>query len=80
MGKGYNSKRQQLEVGCVMNYMEYLTKLQNDYVYFKDMLKSLEKQKKTPGNGFAKMKCKEKIAELEKIFNEIDYAAQVTYD
>ena len=80
MGKGYNSKRQQLEVGCAMNYMEYLTKLQNDYVYFKDMLKSLEKQKKTPGNGFAKMKCKEKIAELEKIFNEIDYAAQVTYD
>ena len=44
------------------------------------MLKSLEKGKKTPGNGFAKMKCKEKIAELEKIFNEIDYAAQVTYD
>ena len=63
-----------------MNYMEYLTKLQNDYKFFKDMLKSLEKQKKTPGNGFAKMKCKEKITELEKIFNEIDYAAQVTYD
>ena len=63
-----------------MNYMDYLTKLQNDYNYFKDMLKSLEKQKKTPGNGFAKMKCKEKIAEVEKIFNEIDYAAQVTYD
>ena len=63
-----------------MDYMEYLTKLQNDYKYFKDMLESLEKQKKTPGNGFAKMKCKEKIAELEKIFNEIDYAAQVTYD
>ena len=60
--------------------MDYLTKLQNDYNYFKDMLKSLEKQKKPPGNGFAKMKCKEKIAELEKIFNEIDYAAQVTYD
>ena len=63
-----------------MDYMEYLTKLQNDYKFFKYMLKSLEKQKKTPGNGFAKMKCKEKIAELEKIFNEIDYAAQVTYD
>ena len=63
-----------------MDYMEYLTKLQNDYKFFKDMLESLEKQKKTPGNGFAKMKCKEKIAELEKIFNEIDYAAQVTYD
>ena len=63
-----------------MDYMDYLTKLQNDYKFFKDMLESLEKQKKTPGNGFAKMKCKEKIAELEKIFNEIDYAAQVTYD
>ena len=41
-----------------MDYMEYLTKLQNDYKFFKDMLVSLEKQKKTPGNGFAKMKCK----------------------
>ena len=63
-----------------MDYKDYLSKLQNDYKFFKDMLESLEKQKKTPGNGFAKMKCKEKIAELEKIFNEIDYAAQVTYD
>ena len=61
--------------------MDELTKLQNDYVYFADMLKSLErKKKKTPGNGFAKMKCKEKIAELEAIFDEIDYATQVTYD
>ena len=61
--------------------MEQLTQLQNEYVFFKDMLKTLErKKKKTPGNGFAKMKCKEKIAELEKIFDEIDYAAQVTYD
>ena len=63
-----------------MDYKAYLSKLQNEYKFFKDMLKSLEKEKKTPGNGFAKMKCKEKIAELEKIFNEIDYAAQVTYD
>ena len=63
-----------------MDYKDYLSKLQNDYKYFKFMLESLEKQQKTPGNGFAKMKCKEKIAELEKIFNEIDYAAQVTYD
>ena len=61
--------------------MDELTKLQNDYVFFEDMLKSIEKKKKkTPGNGFAKMKCKERIAELEKIFDEIDYAAQVTYD
>jgi len=61
--------------------MDYLTKLQNEYVYFTDMLKSLErKKKKTPGNGFAKIKCRERIAELEKIFDEIDYGAQVTYD
>jgi len=61
--------------------MEYLTQIQNEYVYFTDMLKSIEKiKKKTPGNGFAKMKCKERIAELEKVFDEIDYAAQVTYD
>lgn len=61
--------------------MEYLTQIQNEYVYFTDMLKSIEKiKKKTPGNGFAMMKCKERIAELEKIFDEIDYAAQVTYD
>jgi hypothetical protein len=61
--------------------MDYITQLQKEYVFFTDMLKSIErKKKKTPGNGFAKMKCKEKIAELEKIFDEIDYAAQVTYD
>ena len=60
--------------------MDELTKLQNDYLFFKDMLNHLEKQKKTPGRGFAKMKCRERIAELEKIFDDIDYAAQVTYD
>ena len=61
--------------------MDYITQLQKEYVFFTDMLKSLErKKKKTPGNGFAMMKCREKITELEKIFDEIDYAAQVTYD
>ena len=61
--------------------MDYITQIQNEYVYFTDMLKSIEKiKRKTPGNGFAKMKCRERIAELEKIFDEIDYAAQVTYD
>ena len=61
--------------------MDELTKLQEQYVFFTDMLKSLErKKKKTPGNGFAKMKCKEKITELEAIFEKIDYAVQVTYD
>ena len=61
--------------------MDNLTQLQNEYVFFTDMLKTLERnKKKTHGNGFAKMKCKEKIAELEAIFDKIDYAAQVTYD
>jgi len=61
--------------------MDYITKIQKEYVFFTDMLKTLErKKKKTPGNGFAMMKCREKIAELEKIFDEIDYATQVTYD
>ena len=61
--------------------MDYISKLQLEYTFFTDMLKSLEKKKKkTPGTGFAKMKCKEKIAELEAIFEKIDYAVQVTYD
>ena len=61
--------------------MDYITQLQKEYVFFTDMLKSLErKKKKTPGTGFAKMKCRERIAELETIFDEIDYAAQITYD
>ena len=62
-------------------YMDYVAGLQKQYVFFTDMLKTLErKKKKTPGNGFAMMKCREKIAELEKIFDDIDYATQVTYD
>ena len=61
--------------------MDNLTQLQNEYVFFTDMLKSLErKKKKTPGNGFAMMKCKEKIAELDAEFEKIDYATMVTYD
>jgi hypothetical protein len=60
--------------------MDELTKMQNDYVFFKDMLKSLERKKKTPGIGFAMIQCRNRIAELEEVFDEIDYAAQVTYD
>jgi hypothetical protein len=61
--------------------MDYLTKIQKEYVFFTDMLKTLErKKKKTPGNGFAMMKCRERIAELEAIFDKIDYDTQVTYD
>ena len=61
--------------------MDEITQLQKEYTFFSDMLKSLEKKKKkTPGNGFAMMKCKEKLAELDKIFDDIDYAAQITFD
>ena len=61
--------------------MNEITQLQKEYTFFSDMLKSLEKKKKkTPGNGFAMMKCKERIAEMEAIFDKIDYAAQITYD
>ena len=61
--------------------MDYVTQLQNEYKFFSDMLKKLEKKKKkTPGNGFAMMKCKEKIAELDAEFKKIDYATMVTYD
>ena len=61
--------------------MDYVTELQNEHKFFSDMLKRLEKKKKkTPGNGFAMMKCKEKIAELNAEFEKIDYATMVTYD
>ena len=61
--------------------MDYVSQLQNEYKFFSDMLKRLEKKKKkTPGNGFAIMKCKEKIAELDAEFEKIDYATMVTYD
>jgi len=61
--------------------MDYITQIQKEYVFFTDLSKTLERKKKaTPGNGFAKMKCRERIAELEAIFDKIDYATQVTYD
>ena len=61
--------------------MDYITELQKEYGFFTDMLNTLErKKKKTPGNGFAMMKCRERIAELEAEFDRIDYATQITYD
>ena len=61
--------------------MEYLTQIQKEYVFFTDMLKTLErKKKKTPGNGFAMMKCKERIAELEQVFDRIDYQTMIVED
>lgn len=44
-----------------------ITRLQNQHKYFTDALKKLDRiKKKTPGLGFAKMKCREKIAEIER--------------
>ena len=61
--------------------MEQIAQMQKEYEFYSDMLKTLErKKKKTPGNGFAKMKCLEKLEQLEAAFDKIDYAAQVTYD
>ena len=56
----------------IMLNTRLIKKLQNEHKYFSDMLKSIEKiKKKTPGNGFAKMKCKEKLAELDAIFERM---------
>ena len=53
--------------------MDELTKLQKDYVFFEDMFNKIEKmKKKTPGNGFAKMKCKEHMNSLMMMFDAID--------
>ena len=61
--------------------MDQLTKLQRNYKLFEDMLNILEKKKnKTPGNGFAIMKCKERLAELDTMFDKINFATQITYD
>ena len=53
--------------------MDELTKLQNDYVFFEKMFNKINKmKKKTPGNGFAKMKCKEHMDSLMMTFDAID--------
>ena len=53
--------------------MDELTKLQNEYMFFDKILKKAQnKKKKTPGNGFAKMNCKERMAALEMTFDAID--------
>ena len=53
--------------------MDELTKLQKDYVFFEKMFNKIEKmKKKTPGNGFAKMKCKEHMDSLMMMFDAID--------
>ena len=63
-----------------------IAQMQKEYEFFSNMLKTLERKKKnspgnwTPGNGFAKMKCRERIASLEAAFDKIDYMTQVVYD
>jgi len=53
--------------------MDELTKLQNDYMFFDKILKKAQnKKKKTPGNGFVIMNCKEKMKPMEMMFDAID--------
>ena len=74
MGKGYNSKRQQFEMGCVMKYayqkvpyitMEELTKLQEDWMFFDKLMKKAS-------SSTAINNCKEKMKSLEMTFDAID--------
>lgn len=60
---------------------DIVTETQHKLQYYTDMLKKLEKiKKKTPGTGFAKIKCKEKIEECEKFLDRVDYMVQFVYD
>lgn len=67
--------------------MDKITELQKQYIYYTDLLKDFEGKEK-PGNdkgvnigiSFAILKIKEKIAELDEIFDNIDYNSQVIYD
>jgi len=60
---------------------DIITETQRQLQFYKTMLKTLErKKKKTPGNGFAKIMCKEKIEECEKFLDRVDFMAQVVYD
>ena len=53
--------------------MDELTNLQNEYMFFEKILKKAQnKKKKTPGNGFVIMNCKEKMKPLEMMFDAID--------
>ena len=57
--------------------MDEITQLQNRHKYFTDALKKLERiKKKTPGTGFAKMKCREKIAEMFVLGCTVDYVRE----
>ena len=58
--------------------MDYITQIQNEYIYFTDMLKSIEKiKRKTPGNGFAKIVVRKKIATYKDIVKEMNLILEV---
>jgi len=60
---------------------DIVTETQHQLKFYTDMLKKLErKKKKTPGNGFAMIKCREKIEECEKFLDKVDYMVQFVYD
>ena len=58
--------------------MDYISKLQSDYTFFTDM--QVFRKRKKPRQRICNNEVQGKIAELDAIFDEIDYGAQVTYD
>ena len=61
--------------------MERIIHLLKMHAYYTAMINRLERlQKKTPGNGYAIMKCREHIDAIEKELDHIDYMVQAVYD
>tara|TARA_B100000927_G_C16131667_1_gene335539 strand:+ start:55 stop:273 length:219 start_codon:yes stop_codon:yes gene_type:complete len=53
--------------------MDELSQAQKEYTFFSDLKESINrKKKKTPGNGFALLKCEERMKPLELLFDAID--------
>ena len=52
----------------------FATKLKKDYEYFAKRLKEFEKKKKvTPGLGWAKMLCRQRMTEIEMVLEALGF-------
>ena len=53
--------------------VDELVQAQKEYSFFFELKESINrKKKKTPGNGFALLKCEERMKPLELLFDAID--------
>jgi len=53
--------------------VDELLQAQKEYSFFYELKESINrKKKKTPGNGFALLKCEERMKPLELLFDAID--------